>query len=60
MVNADELPDYLVETVARERFAKEATGGARWEDLDASARAGFLEVARMILLARSAQSDIKR
>lgn len=54
------LPDYLVEVVARERFQAERGGGARWDDLDAAARAGYLEAARMILLARNAQSDIKR
>lgn len=54
-----DLPDYLVEVVARERL-EEDRPGLRWDDLDAADRAGYLEAARLILLSRAAQSDIKR
>ena len=55
-----DLPDYLVEVVARETYERDRVSPATWEDLENAAREGYRETARMILRARAAQSDIKR
>ena len=53
------LPDYLVEVVAREHYAKDVRT-TPWEDASEAERTGAREAARLILRARAAQSDIPR
>lgn len=59
MIQPADLPDYLVDVVAREVFERDH-GGTRWEDADEMTRKSCEEVARMILVARVTQSAIKR
>ena len=60
MIDDAPLPAYLVEVVARERLREDSAETRQWDDLDDTARAGYLETARMILKARGAQTDIRR
>ena len=55
-----ELPEYLMEVVARQVYEREHRGAPPWEQADPIARAGCRETARVILRARQAQTDIKR
>ena len=55
-----DLPDYLVEVVARQAYEADRISPVAWEDADEVTRKGFLETARTILRARAAQTDIKR
>lgn len=56
----DDFPGYLVDVVAREAHQKDRGEPRDWDALDAAAKAGYMETARLILRARSVQSDIKR
>ena len=57
-----ELPDYLVDVVARQIYAEQYPPGSYplWEDADQVTRQGCIEIAKMRLLAKNAQSDILR
>ena len=57
-----ELPDYLVDVVARQIYAEQYPPASYplWEDADEVTRQGCIEIAKMQLLAKNAQSDILR
>jgi len=57
-----ELPDYLVEVVARQIYAEQYPPSSYplWEDADPVTRKGCEEIARVQLQAKAMQSDIKR
>ena len=57
-----ELPDYLVEVVARQVYTEQYPPSSYplWDDADPITKKGCEEVAKMQLLAKSAQSDILR
>jgi len=57
-----ELPDYLVEVVARQIYAEQYPPSSYplWEDADPVTRKGCEEIARVQLKAKVMQSDIKR
>jgi len=57
-----ELPDYLVEVVARQVYTEQYPPSSypMWEDADGVIKKGCEEVARMQLLAKSTQTDIQR
>ena len=57
-----ELPDYLVEVVARQIYTEQYPPSSYplWEDADEVVRTGCEEIARMTLRAKAAQQDIKR
>ena len=57
-----ELPDYLVEVVARKVYAEQYLPNSYplWDDADEVTRQGCIEIAKMQLLAKNAQQDIPR
>jgi len=57
-----ELPDYLLEVVARRIYTEQYPPSSYplWENADAVTRAGCEEIARVQLRAKAAQSDIFR
>jgi len=57
-----ELPDYLVEVVARQIYADQypATSYCLWEEADAITKRGCKEMAEMQLRAKSMKQDIPR
>ena len=57
---AGNLPDYLVEVVAKEAWLRDRVELTEWDDLDEATRRGYRETARVVLLSRAGQTDIKR
>lgn len=56
-----DLPDYLIEAKARQLLNEDPRDSKKqWEDLEEIVRRGYLEIARTLLIAQLAQSDIKR
>ena len=57
-----ELPDYLVEVVARQLYTEQYPPSAYplWDDADEVTKNGCMEMTRMQLLAKSMQQDIQR
>lgn len=57
-----ELPDYLVEVVARQIYSEQypVSSYPLWEDADEVIKRGCEEVARVQLQAKANQTDIKR
>ena len=54
-----DLPDYLVEVVAKEQFER-GHSPTSWDNAREVEKNGAREAAKLILRARAAQSDIKR
>ena len=57
-----ELPDYLVEVVARQIYTEQYPPSSYpvWEDADVTTKAGCKEMAVLQLRAKAAQQDIPR
>ena len=57
-----ELPDYLVEVVARQIYTEQypPTSFPLWEDADSVTKMSCEEMARMQLHAKAMQQDIQR
>jgi len=57
-----ELPDYLIEVVARQVYAEQypLNSYPDWEDADATTKSGCREIAKVQLRAKAAQQDIQR
>ena len=60
MTDEAQLPDYLIEVVARETYEKQRLTPIPWEDASKADQQGAREAAKLILRARAAQTDIKR
>ena len=54
-----DLPDYLIEVVAKEHYERDRPS-VSWDDASEVEKNGAREAAKLILRARAAQSDIKR
>lgn len=57
-----ELPDYLVDVVARQIYAEQYPPNSYplWEDADNVTKKGCIEMAKMQLRAKAMQTDIPR